>query len=102
MKFISWSNPIPIKRADAEGNNSDIGLECAGVVNAVGAGVKNLVPGDKVIAFTEGSLASEVVVDADLTFKMPKNLSTDAAAASSMAYSAAYLALADRAGSSTR
>ena len=88
---------VPIKRADAEGKNSDLGLECAGVVNAVGSGVKNLVPGDKVIAFTEGSLASEVVVDADLTFKMPKNLSTDAAAASSMAYSAAYLALTDRA-----
>ncbi|MDB5970534.1 MAG: NADPH:quinone oxidoreductase family protein [Hydrocarboniphaga sp.] len=74
------------------------GGECAGVVEAVGTEVKNLRPGDRVIAFTGwGAFAELVVADADALIPMPAGLDFVTASAFVMTYGTSYHALADRA-----
>lgn len=74
------------------------GGECAGVVRAVGAGVKNASVGDRVIAFTiHGSFATQVLVDAARLVPMPPGLDFPTAAAFVMTYATSYHGLADRA-----
>jgi len=73
------------------------GSECAGVVRAVGAGVKNASVGDRVIAFTVyGAFASQVVVDATRLVPMPAGLDFATAAAFVMTYATSYHGLVDR------
>jgi len=73
------------------------GSECAGVVRAVGAGVKNAGVGDRVIAFTVyGAFASQVVVDATRLVPMPAGLDFATAAAFVMTYATSYHGLVDR------
>ncbi|ARQ72621.1 type I polyketide synthase [Streptomyces marincola] len=48
-----------------------LGLECAGVVRATGAGVEEFAPGDRVFALAPGSLASHVVTDATCVGRLP-------------------------------
>ena len=74
------------------------GGECAGVVEAVGAKVKNVRPGDRVIAFTGwGAFAELVVADAFALVPMPSGLDFVTASAFVMTYGTSYHALADRA-----
>nr|WP_232545884.1 quinone oxidoreductase [Streptomyces antimycoticus] len=57
------------------------GQEGAGVVTAVGAGVRDVRPGDRVAwADAQGSYAERTVLDADRTVPVPAGLSFDAAA----------------------
>jgi NADPH2:quinone reductase len=74
------------------------GGECAGVVEAIGAKVKNVRPGDRVIAFTGwGAFAELVVADAFALVPMPSGLDFVTASAFVMTYGTSYHALADRA-----
>ena len=74
------------------------GGEVAGVVKEVGEGVTNPKPGDRVIAFnTWGGFAEEMVVDADRTVPMPKEMEFVPAAALVLTYGTSYHALKDRA-----
>jgi NADPH:quinone reductase-like Zn-dependent oxidoreductase len=58
-----------------------IGMESAGVVEAVGSGVTRFRPGDRVFGRARGSHAEAVLFDEELTMAMPDELSfTDAAA----------------------
>jgi acyl transferase domain-containing protein/acyl carrier protein/Zn-dependent alcohol dehydrogenase len=72
-----------------------IGLECAGLVSAVGEGVNGLAIGDKVVAALtdRGSLRSHLVTRADLVVKPPSNLRLEEAAAAPIAYLTARYAL---------
>ncbi|MGA8528329.1 MAG: SDR family NAD(P)-dependent oxidoreductase, partial [Acidobacteriaceae bacterium] len=74
-----------------------LGMECAGRVTAVGAGVRDLQPGDAVVAITpslrEGMLASEVVVPAEAVLHKPAMLSFEEAATTPIAFLTAYYAL---------
>ena len=60
-------NPIP-------------GIDLAGIVDAVGAGVGGLQVGDEVLGFAKGSLAELVCVPADNLVRRPANLSLEEAA----------------------
>ncbi|WP_197522954.1 type I polyketide synthase [Actinokineospora pegani] len=51
-----------------------LGLECAGVVTAAGAGVSTLAPGDRVAVLAAGSLASHVTVPATQVMPIPADL----------------------------
>ena len=52
------------------------GLECAGIVTEVGAGVTGFAPGDRVMALLPGGgYAEEVVVDAGSAIPLPDSLS---------------------------
>ncbi|MEU2900748.1 SDR family NAD(P)-dependent oxidoreductase [Streptomyces sp. NPDC001273] len=74
-----------------------MGWECAGTVIETGRAVTDVVVGDEVIAFAEGSLASEVVTRACLTAPKPARLTAAEAATLPAAYLTAYHALNDMA-----
>ncbi|UBI35743.1 MULTISPECIES: type I polyketide synthase [Streptomyces] len=57
-----------------------LGLECAGVVTAVGPAVTDLRPGDRVYAMAPRSLASHAVADRRLTGRIPDGMDFAAAA----------------------
>jgi len=62
---------------------SGLGSEAAGVVEAVGAGVTSLVPGDRVATYGPGlgAYASERNVPAEILSKLPDSISDEVAAA---------------------
>jgi NADPH2:quinone reductase len=74
------------------------GGECAGVVEAVGAEVKHIRPGARVLAFTTyGAFAEQVVCDARGLVPMPTELDFIIGAAFVLTYATSYHALVDRA-----
>ncbi|HEY7349825.1 MAG TPA: NADPH:quinone oxidoreductase family protein [Ktedonobacterales bacterium] len=74
------------------------GGEVAGVVKEVGAGVENVKPGDRVIAFTAyGGFAEEVVAEAAALIPMPAEMDFATASAFVMTYGTDIHALKDRA-----
>jgi acyl transferase domain-containing protein/NADPH:quinone reductase-like Zn-dependent oxidoreductase/acyl carrier protein len=56
------------------GDAGPLGGECAGRVVAVGTGVTEFKPGDRVMVVAQGSFASHVVCPAELAFKIPRGL----------------------------
>ncbi|MGE5268926.1 MAG: SDR family NAD(P)-dependent oxidoreductase, partial [Thiohalocapsa sp.] len=75
-----------------------LGLECAGEVIAVGAGVDRLAPGDPVLAFAPGALATHVNVSAATVLRRPDWLDEDGAASLPVAALTAWHGLVDIAG----
>src|SRR5471032_125987 len=73
------------------------GGELSGVVKAVGEGVTNVKPGDRVLANTGwGAMAEEVLLPASRLWKIPDNMPFDEAAAFILTYGTSYYALKDR------
>ncbi len=70
-----------------------LGGECAGVVSAVGSGVRSVSVGDHVLAFALGALRTHVEVPADLIAPMPPWLSFEHASTIPIAYMTAWHAL---------
>ena len=76
------------------GASSILGLECAGVVTAVGTGVSRVRPGDEACALLAGGgYAETVVVPAGQVLRKPAGLSFAEAAALPEAFATAYLNL---------
>ncbi len=76
------------------GASSILGLECAGVVIAVGEGVQRVSVGDKVCALLAGGgYAEQVVVPAGQVLPIPAGLSFSEAAALPEVFATAYLNL---------
>lgn len=74
------------------------GGECAGVVKAVGEKVKNVKPGDRVIAMTgHGAFAQQVKADSRALIPMVGDLDFVTASAIMLTYATTYHALHDRA-----
>ncbi len=74
------------------------GVELAGVVHAVGAGVTRFKPGDRVVAHPEyGAFAEEVVVREGRVFTIPDAMDFSTATAFLIAYGTSQQALKDRA-----
>jgi NADPH:quinone reductase-like Zn-dependent oxidoreductase len=80
-----------------------LGIDMAGVVEAVGEGVKRFAAGDEVYGMTggiagiQGSLAEYAAVDADLLAIKPRNLTMREAAAIPLIFITAWEALVDKA-----
>jgi acyl transferase domain-containing protein/NADPH:quinone reductase-like Zn-dependent oxidoreductase/acyl carrier protein len=70
-----------------------LGLECAGVVRSLGAGVEGLAVGDRVMAFAPAALSSRVVTIADAVAHIPDGMSFAAAATIPVAFVTAIYAL---------
>ncbi|ORE95645.1 Fatty acid synthase transmembrane protein [Stappia sp. 22II-S9-Z10] len=70
-----------------------LGMECAGVVEAVGDAVTGIAPGDQVLAFAPQSFASHVTVTADSVIPRPEGLAPEAAATMPVAFLTAFYAL---------
>jgi NADPH:quinone reductase len=74
------------------------GGEIAGVVKAVGDGVTNVRPGDRVLGNTGwGGMAQELALEAGRLVKIPDSMPFDDAAAFIMTYGTSWHALKDRA-----
>ncbi|PRX28156.1 NADPH2:quinone reductase [Paraburkholderia sp. BL18I3N2] len=80
-----------------------LGIDMAGVVEAVGGGVTRFKAGDEVYGMTggvggiQGSLAQYAAVDADLLAPKPANLSMREAASLPLVFITAYMGIVDRA-----
>jgi NADPH:quinone reductase-like Zn-dependent oxidoreductase len=106
---VSGVNPLDIKiRAGQAGHARQplpaiLGIDLAGVVETIGAGVTGFRPGDEVYGMTggvgglQGSLAEFAAVDARLLAPKPANLSMREAAALPLIFITAWEGLVDRA-----
>lgn len=75
-----------------------LGMEVAGVVEALGAGVTGFVTGDRVGVFgRDGGLAESGVFPAERCVKLPDSMGFDTAAAFMVGYGTAHVALRHRA-----
>lgn len=72
---------------------SDCGVEASGIITAVGNGVSSLQVGDRVAALTKGAFATRTRTSADTAFKIPADVSFQAAASLPLAYCTAYYSL---------
>ena len=70
-----------------------MGLECAGVVTALGEGVDSFAVGDRVMAFAPASLSTETVTAAHAVMRMPASMSFAAAATVPVAFLTTLYAL---------
>ncbi|WP_375454782.1 SDR family NAD(P)-dependent oxidoreductase, partial [uncultured Methylobacterium sp.] len=70
-----------------------LGLECAGHVVAVGAGVKAFKPGDAVVAFAQSGFSTHIVVPELVVAPAPTGLDPMAAATVPVAFLTAYYGL---------
>jgi NADPH2:quinone reductase len=105
----SGVNPLDLKIKAGQAAHAQtrlpaiLGIDMAGVVEAVGAGVTAFKPGDEVygmiggIAGVPGSLADYAAVDADLLALKPTNLTSREAAALPLSVITAWEGLVDRA-----
>ncbi|HJV85765.1 MAG TPA: NADPH:quinone oxidoreductase family protein [Noviherbaspirillum sp.] len=74
------------------------GSELAGVVRAVGEGVTQFKPGDKVLAFvSQGAFAQQIAASEKVVMPIPPGLDFDTAAAITLTYGTSHHAVADRA-----
>ena len=106
----SGVNPLDTKIRAGNGGHARVvlpailGMDMAGVVEAVGPGVTTFRPGDEVygmvggIGGLQGTLANYAAVDADLLALKPKNLTMREAAALPLVFITAWEGLVDRAG----
>jgi acyl transferase domain-containing protein/NADPH:quinone reductase-like Zn-dependent oxidoreductase/acyl carrier protein/ubiquinone/menaquinone biosynthesis C-methylase UbiE len=70
-----------------------LGMECAGIISAVGKGVTAFKPGDEVVTSGPGALCSHMLIDAGTVGHKPPNISFDEATTLPIAFSTAYYAL---------
>lgn len=70
-----------------------LGLECAGVISAVGPAVTGLNVGDRVLAFGPACFANQVTTRASAVARLPKAISFEAAATIPCTFFTAYYAM---------
>ncbi|MFB8795997.1 MAG: SDR family NAD(P)-dependent oxidoreductase [Microcoleus sp.] len=78
-----------------EGNfyGRSLGLECAGIITAIGAGVTEFQIGDEAIAYAPHSFSSYTTTDARLVVSKPAHISFEEAATIPIVFLTAYYAL---------
>ncbi|GAA3588799.1 type I polyketide synthase [Nonomuraea rosea] len=86
---------LPAEEAEEFAGNKGPGLECAGIVTAVGDGVHDLSAGDRVCAAVPASLASHTTAPAAAVVKIPDELSFAEAATLPVAFLTVHYALHD-------
>jgi NADPH:quinone reductase-like Zn-dependent oxidoreductase/acyl carrier protein len=70
-----------------------LGLEFAGIVSAVGAGVTDFRPGDKVVGFGPSSFSTRLITGSETLAHLPGDISFEAAATIPTAFFTVYYAL---------
>jgi len=81
------------KAGNWKNGDRSLGLECAGIITAVGPGVTDFQIGDEAIALARHSFSSHAMANANLVVPKPANLSFEAAAATAHVFLTAYYAL---------
>ncbi len=94
FRDVMWAQGLLPDEALLEGfSGPSLGLECAGIVTAVGEGVDDLVPGDKVIAVTPAAFATHAVTSRTGVIRLPAGMDFAAAATIPVAFMTAAYAL---------
>ncbi len=94
FRDVMWAMDLLPEEALLDGfAGATLGLECAGVVNAVGPGVEGLAVGDRVFGFAPQALSSHAVTAAHAVLPVPDGMSFVAAATIPVAYLTAVYAL---------
>lgn len=94
FRDVMWALGLLPEEALEDGfSGPGLGIECAGVVTAVGDGVKGLKVGDRVSAFASGSFASRVVTSELAVAKLPDSISFDEGATIPVCFLTSYYAL---------
>jgi acyl transferase domain-containing protein/NADPH:quinone reductase-like Zn-dependent oxidoreductase/acyl carrier protein len=84
---------IPDEALENGASGPTLGLECAGIVAAVGPGVVGTAVGDAVCCLSGGCYDSHVLADARAVFPMPRGIPPEAAAAIPVAHFTAWYSL---------
>jgi acyl transferase domain-containing protein/acyl carrier protein/2-polyprenyl-3-methyl-5-hydroxy-6-metoxy-1,4-benzoquinol methylase len=74
-------------------SGKSLGLECAGIITAIGSGVEGFEIGDEVIASAAHSFSSHTITDARLVVQKPTHISFEEAATIPAVFLTAYYAL---------
>ncbi len=94
FRDLMWSLALlPEDMLEGGFSGATLGLECAGRVVRVGAGVEKLKVGDRVMAFAPSSFATYVTINRNQAVKLPENLSCVEAATIPVAFFTAYYSL---------
>jgi phthiocerol/phenolphthiocerol synthesis type-I polyketide synthase C len=94
FRDMMWAMGLLPEEALIDGfAGATFGLECAGVVRALGAGVQGFAAGDRVVALAPASLANRVVTTADAVVPIPQATSFAAAATIPVTFVTAIYAL---------
>jgi NADPH:quinone reductase-like Zn-dependent oxidoreductase/short-subunit dehydrogenase/acyl carrier protein len=94
FRDVMWSLSLLPEEALEDGfAGPTLGIEGAGTVVAVGAGVRRVRRGDRVVAFASGAFASRVVVPEAAVAPLPARLSFEAGATIPVAFFTSYYAL---------
>jgi NADPH:quinone reductase-like Zn-dependent oxidoreductase len=72
---------------------ANCGIEASGVVTGLGSKVTGLQVGDRVAALTQGAFATRTRTNASFAFKLPRDITFEAAASLPLAYATAYYSL---------
>lgn len=75
------------------GDPGPLGGECAGEISAVGPGVNNLKPGDRVVALAPASFATYALTREEFVARKPAHLSYDESVTIPICFATAHLAL---------
>ncbi|MFV2176072.1 SDR family NAD(P)-dependent oxidoreductase [Actinomadura sp. LOL_016] len=87
-------NLLPVEAVENVFGGHEFGLECAGVVTAVGSGVTAVRPGDHVLAMGNTGFAGHAVVADRMVAPMPEGMTFTEAATLPMAFCTALYSLA--------
>jgi len=94
FRDVMWAQGLlPDEAVLAGFSGPSLGLECAGVVTAVGVGVDDLRPGDRVAAVAPAALATHAVTHRNGVMRMPPTMPFGAAATIPVAFMTAAYAL---------
>ncbi len=94
FRDVMWSlGLLPEEALEAGFAGPTLGFECSGVIAAVGAEVKHLEVGQRVVALAPQAFASHVCVSATAVAKLPDRVGLPAAASIPVAFLTAYYAL---------
>ncbi|GAA0442331.1 type I polyketide synthase [Streptomyces stramineus] len=80
---------------EVRAGDTDVGMECAGTVTAVGSAVTSFSPGDRVLAFGSGTLRSHIAVHRATVARIPDGMGFEAAATLPVVFLTAHHSLAD-------
>jgi NADPH:quinone reductase-like Zn-dependent oxidoreductase/acyl carrier protein len=94
FRDVMWCMGMLLDEALENGfSGPGMGIECSGIVSAVGSEVKNWKPGDPVVAFTPSGFSSHVITKASAVTGKPANISFAEAATIPVAFFTAWYSL---------
>ena len=94
FRDVMWCmGMLPDEALENGFSGPNMGIECSGIIRAVGSGVKNWKPGDEVLCFTPAGFSTHVVTKASAIAGKPANISFAEGATIPVAFMTAWYSL---------